>query len=293
MTEIFEKEIVCDGKIHIHLDLEAVKEADGVTQVEAQLDPSVSHFGAKSIIPDDTPMFKAKDIVTLAQYLTRTIPREKFGGLSISDYNPIIEDQKTGRIVALIFYNLVLGICQQKKINEFNYKELKEIELIGGGRIPSLDELLSSFGNLRFNIDIKSDEAVTKGVEIVKSHNALDKVCLASFSSKRLDKIRKLSGPDLCSSMGMSEVAKLLMKSYKIPFADQTGDCAQVPVTQWGLPVVTSAFIKEAHKQNKFVHVWTIDKEDEMNRLIKLGVDGLMTDKPSVLKKVMEANGLF
>ena len=64
-------------------------------------------------------------------------------------------------------------------------------------------------------------------------------------------------------------------------------------MTQLGFPVVTPAFIKEAHKQNKFVHVWTIDEEDEMNRLIKLGVDGLMTDKPSVLKKVMEANGLF
>ena len=43
----------------------------------------------------------------------------------------------------------------------------------------------------------------------------------------------------------------------------------------------------------KFVHVWTIDKEDEMNRLIKLGVDGLMTDKPSVLKQVMVNKGLF
>jgi glycerophosphoryl diester phosphodiesterase len=59
------------------------------------------------------------------------------------------------------------------------------------------------------------------------------------------------------------------------------------------LPVVTSAFIEEAHKQNKFVHVWTIDEENEMNRLIKLGVDGLMTDKPSILKKVMEENELF
>ena len=204
-----------------------------------------------------------------------------------------VQSTKDGEVVVFHDVDLYRIAGIKKKINEFKYKELKEIELIGGGRIPSLDELLSSFGNLRFNIDIKSDEAVTKGVEIVKSHNALDRVCLASFSSKRLDKIRKLSGLHLCSSMGMSEVAKLVMKSFKIPFADQTGDCAQVPVTQWGLPVVTSAFIKEAHKQNKFVHVWTIDEEDEMNRLIKLGVDGLMTDKPSVLKKVMEANGLF
>ena len=60
-----------------------------------------------------------------------------------------------------------------------------------------------------------------------------------------------------------------------------------------GLPIVTKRFINYAHKENKFVHVWTIDTELEMEKLIELGVDGLMTDRPSVLFKVMKKNNLI
>ena len=64
-------------------------------------------------------------------------------------------------------------------------------------------------------------------------------------------------------------------------------------VSQWGVPVVTEKFIKTAKNLNKLVHVWTIDDQGTMNELIDLGVDGLMTDKPSVLKKALIARGLF
>ena len=57
---------------------------------------------------------------------------------------------------------------------------------------------------------------------------------------------------------------------------------------QWAIPIVTKRFIEYAHKENKFVHVWTIDKKSEMEELIELGVDGLMTDKPSTLMKLIK-----
>jgi len=181
----------------------------------------------------------------------------------------------------------------EKKISELSINEIKSIDLINGGKIPTLDELLYSFKDLRFNIDIKVDAAVERSVEIIKSHGALNRTCLAAFSSKRVDHIRNLAGKDACTSMGQLEVSKLIMQSYGFPFKKQSGMCAQVPVTQWGLPVVTKRFIKEAHAQGKLVHVWTIDEPKEMFSLIDMDVDGLMTDKPSVLKKVMTEKGLF
>lgn len=181
----------------------------------------------------------------------------------------------------------------EKKISELSINEIKSIDLINGGKIPTLNELLYSFKDLRFNIDIKVDAAVERSVEIIKSHGALNRTCLAAFSSKRVDHIRNLAGKDACTSMGQLEVSKLIMQSYGFPFKKQSGMCAQVPVTQWGLPVVTKRFIKEAHAQEKLVHVWTIDEPKEMFSLIDMGVDGLMTDKPSVLKKVMTEKDLF
>ena len=200
---------------------------------------------------------------------------------------------KTDQVVVFHDIDLKRIAGLEKKISELSLKEIKSIDLIGGGKIPTLDDLLSSFKNLRFNIDIKVDSAVDKTVDIIKSHDALNRTCLAAFSSKRLNRIRILAGKDACTSMGQLEVSKLIMRSWGLPFDKQPGMCAQVPTAQWGIPVVTEGFIEEAHRQDKLVHVWTIDDPEEMRNLIKKSVDGLMTDKPSILKKVLIEQNLF
>jgi len=204
-----------------------------------------------------------------------------------------VQFTKDGQVVVFHDIDLKRIAGLEKKISELSLKEIKSIDLIGGGKIPTLDDLLSSFKNLRFNIDIKVDSAVDKTVDIIKSHDALNRTCLAAFSSKRLNRIRILAGRDACTSMGQLEVSKLIMRSWGLPFDKQPGMCAQVPTAQWGIPVVTEAFIEEAHRQDKLVHVWTIDDPEEMHNLIKKSVDGLMTDKPSILKKVLIEQNLF
>ena len=180
-----------------------------------------------------------------------------------------------------------------KRVSDLTFKEIKAVDLIYGGRIPSLEETLSSFPNLRFNIDIKVDSAVDQTIKIVNNFNAFNRVCLAAFSSKRLNRIRELTDTSLCSSMGQAEIVKLLLSSYGLNFRESPGLCAQVPVSQFGIPIVTKRFIKKVHDLNKLIHVWTIDETQEMYRLIDLGVDGLMTDKPTVLKDALVARNLF
>ena len=204
-----------------------------------------------------------------------------------------VQFTKDGEVVVFHDIDLKRIAGLEKKISELSLKEIKSIDLIGGGKIPTLDDLLSSFKNLRFNIDIKVDSAVDKTVDIIKSHDALNRTCLAAFSSTRLNRIRILAGKDACTSMGKLEVSKLIMRSWGLPFDKQPGMCAQVPTAQWGIPVVTEGFIEEAHRQDKLVHVWTIDDPEEMRNLIKKSVDGLMTDKPSILKKVLIEQNLF
>jgi glycerophosphoryl diester phosphodiesterase len=69
--------------------------------------------------------------------------------------------------------------------------------------------------------------------------------------------------------------------------------CAQVPVKERGVTIVTRRFVEAAEKHGLQVHVWTIDDETEMRRLIDLGVHGLMTDRPAVLKRVLIEKGLW
>ena len=201
--------------------------------------------------------------------------------------------------VDIYLFFKIYKLSSSYKITKINLEialpdlKIKEIELINGGKIPSLEETLSSFPSLRFNIDIKVDSAVDETIKIVKEHNALDRVCLAAFSSNRLSRIRKISGVGLCSSMGQAEIVRLLISSFGLNQKISPGLCAQVPVSQFGIPIVTERFITKIHNLNKLIHVWTIDETKEIFRLIDLGVDGLMTDKPTVLKEALLERGLF
>ena len=204
-----------------------------------------------------------------------------------------VQATKDGHIV--IFHDATLkrmaGI--DKTIKDLTLNEIQSIELINGGKIPLLSETLESFPELRFNIDIKTEDALKKSVQIIKEMNCLNRTCLASFSSSRLERIRDLAGPSACTSSGQMDIFKLMCKSMGIPFKATQGHCAQIPMKQWGVPVLTKKFLNTAKEENKLVHIWTIDDKDQMFELIDQGVDGLMTDKPSILKQAMTERGLF
>ena len=204
-----------------------------------------------------------------------------------------VQATKDGHIV--IFHDATLkrmaGV--NKSIDELTLKEINEIDLLDGGKIPLLSEALETFPDLRFNIDIKTEDALEETIQIIKKMNFLDKTCLASFSSSRLKRIKNLAGPEACISSGQMDIFKMMCQSIGIELQATMSQCAQIPVKQWGVPVLTKRFIETAKKQNKFVHVWTIDDIDQMFELIEFGVDGLMTDKPSVLKEAMLKKGLF
>ena len=180
-----------------------------------------------------------------------------------------------------------------KQIKDLMLEEVKGIELINGGRIPLLSEALDSFPDLRFNIDIKTEDALENTIKIIKEMKCFNRSCLASFSSSRLNRIRKLAGPEACTSSGQMDILKLICKSLGISLKINSADCAQIPITQWGVPILTKRFLRIAKKENKLVHVWTIDDKEEMFKLIDFGVDGIMTDKPSVLKQAMTEKSLF
>ena len=204
-----------------------------------------------------------------------------------------VQATKDGKVVIFHDSNLRRLAGLNKKVNELTLEEIRSVDLLQGGKIPLLSETLDLFPELRFNIDIKTEDALNETIKIVKDMTALNRICLASFSSKRLEKIRKIAGPKACTSSGQMEIFKMMCKSLGLPAKNTPGHCAQVPVSQWGVPVITKKFIKTAKSLNKLVHVWTIDDQETMNKLIDLGVDGLMTDKPSILKKALIARDLF
>lgn len=182
-------------------------------------------------------------------------------------------------------------------IAEMDYDDVAKARVSGLEPIPRLEELLLAWPDIRINIDPKRDNAAAPLIKVLKSSGAIDRVCVTSFSGARTRAVRDALGPKLCTGLGPMGTVRLRMSSWSGPAGFLWGTfaegCAQIPVSQHGVPLVDSALVGRAHELGLQVHVWTIDEPAEMNRLIDLGVDGLMTDRPAVLKAVLVERGLW
>ena len=184
-------------------------------------------------------------------------------------------------------------------IADMAWADIRAARLGGTEPIPTFEELLEAFPDQKFNIDPKSDEVTDALVEILVRRDALERVCIGAFSDDRLVRIRGRLGRDVCTSAGPREIAALvaaarLPGSARRRLRSQPAyDCVQVPVRHRRVEIVTRRFVDAAHARGVQVHVWTIDEPAEMHRLLDLGVDGIMTDRPTVLRGVLESRGTW
>ena len=164
-----------------------------------------------------------------------------------------------------------------------------------GIQLCTLSEALEACPDERFNIDLKSQEEdiVERYIDVIRKHNAENRVCTASFHLNNLKKLRRLA-PDLLTSVSTLEVAPLVLKTkmHMLPAAFDRKIIFQVPVRQYGITIINKRFIDEMHRRDAVVMVWTINEEEEMERLYKLGVDTIMTDDPALLIKTAERLGI-
>lgn len=173
-----------------------------------------------------------------------------------------------------------------------------------GGREPvsRLADVLRAVPGLRVTIELKSDAVVGPTLAVLDELDAWDRVCLGAFDESRLAEARALAGPRLCTSLGERGVLGLRGRAWAgaVPVLGRVagrvlpavrGSLAQVPVTFGPLTVVDRRFVAVAHGLGREVHVWTVDDPVTMNRLLDLGVDGLLSDRPDVLRDVVAARG--
>jgi glycerophosphoryl diester phosphodiesterase len=165
--------------------------------------------------------------------------------------------------------------------------------------IATLAEVLDAFPGVLLNLDIKqtAPDVVPYEAQLAEQLVAAgrtDDVIVASFSDDALDAFAA-EGTGIGTSCGPRAVialAQALATGEPIPAEVLRHVAVQVPPRFGGTDVVTASAVHAAHDAGMAVHVWTIDDEDEMRRLIELGVDGVMTDRPSALVAVLEDLGV-
>ena len=162
-----------------------------------------------------------------------------------------------------------------------------------GIRLATLNEALEACPEQRFNVDLKSRNPAIVDVfnRTVTQHHAEDRVLCASFHLNNLRLMRALN-PRILTSLTTLEVLPLLMrqKLRLLPRSLNLSRTAvfQVPVSQWGIQVVTDSFIETFHRLGAIIQVWTINEEQQMRSLFAMGVDSVMTDDPATVIRVAE-----
>jgi len=175
------------------------------------------------------------------------------------------------------------------RVCDLDWDALSRLRVGGREPLPRLDDVLATFAELRLNIDVKSDDAVLPTLAALQSARAAHRVCLASFSDRRMRRIRRLAGPAVATSLATGEVVLLRLGPLAAvrAVAVRDGVAAQVPLRSRGVTVTTAALVRHAHELGLQVHVWGVDDVATMHVLLDLGVDGLIADRIDLLVEVL------
>ncbi|MCC5992105.1 MAG: hypothetical protein JJT99_06240 [Rhodobacteraceae bacterium] len=185
-------------------------------------------------------------------------------------------------------------ICgDPRAIAQLDWAELRHLRTTGGAHIPRLEALLEEFPDLFIAIEAKSDAVVDPLAQVITRQAALGRVSVGAFNPVRTAQARKLLGPGLLWSPAHGQVARIWARGFGLPLALDDFALVQVPATWRGIPVVTRRFVQVAHARGVHVQVWTINDPAQMNALLDIGVDGLMSDCPTLLRQVLRQRGMW
>lgn len=153
-----------------------------------------------------------------------------------------------------------------------------------GVRVPTLEALLDEFPGVPLNIEVKQADPPIAGlvVSLIERRGALDRVLLAAEQHVVLEQIRACA-PRAATSASFAEAQEFFERCLRNDFAGfaPAARALQVPLRFGDLELVTAETLAAAHRHGLEMHVWTVNEEDEIERLLRLGVDGVMSDYPN------------
>ncbi|MFG2499201.1 glycerophosphodiester phosphodiesterase [Streptomyces sp. NPDC048441] len=180
------------------------------------------------------------------------------------------------------------------RISDLPWSDVRHARVAGSEPVPLFEELLESFPDVRWNVDVKAEPALLPLLDLLRRTGAWDRVCVGSFSEARVARAQRLAGPRLATSFGTRGVASLRLSSFGVPAAvRRSAVCAQVPEAHAGIRVVDRRFVRAAHARGLQVHVWTVNDAERMAALLDLGVDGIISDHIETLREVLKDRGAW
>lgn len=236
----------------------------------------LAHRGLALDAPENTLLAFAKAVAIGVTHIETDVHASR-DGFAVISHDPELV-RLTGR---------------EGRVSELTMAELRRIDLGHGQAFVSLAEALDGFPETRFNIDVKSEDAVVPTVNAIRSAGATSRVLVTSFSEKRRQAaVRMLPGVTTSASATMFATALVAGKvglSPVLRFALRNVDAVQIPERAAGMNTVSPRQLTLLHSAGIEVHVWTVNDTEDMARLLDLGVDGLVTDRADLAMQLVRS----
>jgi glycerophosphoryl diester phosphodiesterase len=175
---------------------------------------------------------------------------------------------------------------------------LTQVRVNGREPIPLLEQVLTELPTTRMTIELKAHDVVEPVLAVLERTDSWHRVCLGSYHDGRLTRARNAAGARLFTSLAQASAFGLRARAWldalprplsQLPTPRVQGNLAQLPRRFGALTVVDDALLHAAHAGGREVHVWTVDDPVEMGALLDLGVDGLLSDRPDLLREVLHS----
>ena len=194
-----------------------------------------------------------------------------------------VRASRDGVVVVCHDVDLARIAGRPEKVAELDWATLEAMPLHNGGKLMSLEQLLSQFGNARVNIDIKSLDAAEGTAQVVLSQNAQDRVLISSFSeSRRAATVALL--PGIATSGSASGLLKTWL-AYKLGSRTLLArtlkglDALQIPTSRGPLRFDSESFIAAVKSFGVEIHYWTINDPEIAKQLRARGANGVVSDR--------------
>lgn len=256
----------------------------------------IAHQGGELLAPSNTMAAFTKaanmgvDVLETDLHITKD-------GFLVAIHDPTVDRTTNGHGKVA---DMTLAELQQLDAG-FHFKDLDgQYSYRGKGVvIPTAEEIFQKFGNMRIEFEIKDDnppermeEIASKLWSLIEKYHMEDKILVGSFDQDILDTFEKYAKGRVAISAGKQEVKSFVIfhKFFLRNLYQPRVDAFQLPVEDSGFDLTDKKLIAGAHRRGIQMHYWTIDDPKEMKRLIDAGADGILTNRPDLLLKILEEN---
>lgn len=238
---------------------------------------AIAHRGGMALAPENT----------LAAFGRAT-------ALGLTHLETDVRTTRDGHVVCFHDPTLRRVTGHPGRVADLDLADLRRLRVDGTDQVPTLVEAMASFPDARFAIDLKDEASIAATARLLRANPGwAERILVAGAWARWLDRLRD-EAPGVTTALGWRSLTMLIACSrggvrppgLRVDVLAR-GGFAHVPIRLGRLPVHSERVIRRAHELGIRVVVWTVDDPATMRTLLDMGVDGIITDRPDVLREVL------